>query len=65
VLGLVAMASFFEMYDLYLFALTLKQIQGEQRVFACDVPANHSPILTRGMFGMSVIFPRWGSAHSI
>src|SRR5215510_12816909 len=27
VLGLVAMASFFEMYDLYLFALALKQIQ--------------------------------------
>jgi hypothetical protein len=29
VLGLVAMASFFEMYDLYLFALTLKQIQAD------------------------------------
>jgi putative MFS transporter len=27
VLGLVGLASFFEMYDLYLFALTLKQIQ--------------------------------------
>src|SRR5262245_54893519 len=29
VLGLVAIASFFEMYDLYLFALTLKQIQAD------------------------------------
>jgi MFS family permease len=29
VLGLVAMASFFEMYDLYLLALTLKQIQAD------------------------------------
>jgi MFS family permease len=29
VLGLVAMASFFEMYDLYLFALALKQIQAD------------------------------------
>jgi putative MFS transporter len=29
VLGLVAVASFFEMYDLYLFALTLKQIQAD------------------------------------
>jgi hypothetical protein len=27
VLGLVVLASFFEMYDLYLFALTLQQIQ--------------------------------------
>jgi putative MFS transporter len=29
VLGLVGLASFFEMYDLYLFALTLKQIQAD------------------------------------
>ena len=29
VLGLVALASFFEMYDLYLFALALKQIQAD------------------------------------
>lgn len=29
VLGLVAMASFFEMYDVYLFTLTLKQIQAD------------------------------------
>jgi MFS family permease len=29
VLGLVVLASFFEMYDLYLFALTLQQIQAD------------------------------------
>jgi len=46
VLGLVALASFFELYDLYLFQLSLKQIQADLAV----------PEVHLGLFGSMVRF---------
>ena len=37
VLGLVSAVSFFEMYDVYLFALNLKQIQAELAIPESDL----------------------------
>ena len=62
VLGLVSAASFFEMYDLYLFALALKQIQAGLGIAEADLGLLGSIVRFGALpaFGIALLADRFG-----